>query len=364
VINGARLRQAREARAFSQTALADAVGIDQSSIAHFEAGRAHPSETVLGDLALHLGFAPAYFRQPDPPQLPLGSLLYRARTRLSAAGKLQAHRTAELAYEIALLLDEQASPTNTVPRPEGLAPGAAAELARSALGVSPRGPITSLVAVLENGGVWLLPLPIDLEGHDAFSAWASGQTPVIAITGMAIPPDRLNFSLAHELGHLVLHRSPSGTRRGLEREADDFAGSFLVPDDDARADLLPPLTPAKLAYLKVKWHVSMQALLHRASQVGMISEETYVQTMKQFSRRGWRKTEPYSRSLARQWPARWRGLAERKYGQPLPYKRLAAETNTPLKVARWLLAEDRSVGSQVTRSSVVLPFRPREDAVS
>lgn len=52
---------------------------------------------------------------------------------------------------------------------------------------------------------------------------------------------RRNFSLAHELGHLLLHRNGSGARPvrplawALEREADLFALEFLIPERLLRA---------------------------------------------------------------------------------------------------------------------------------
>lgn len=59
-------------------------------------------------------------------------------------------------------------------------------------------------------------------------------------------PGRINFTLAHELGHYLVHRRnhPDGIRcseddvvqglRGIEREADQFAADLLMPFDDFR----------------------------------------------------------------------------------------------------------------------------------
>lgn len=45
------------------------------------------------------------------------------------------------------------------------------------------------------------------------------------------PADRLRFSLAHELGHLIMHRVPT---LQMEEEANAFAAAFLAPAKDIR----------------------------------------------------------------------------------------------------------------------------------
>jgi len=61
---------------------------------------------------------------------------------------------------------------------------------------------------------------------------------IVVGVNAAHSPERRNFSLAHELGHLVLgHRGYGVQRRrpGVEREADRFATEFLLPERLLRA---------------------------------------------------------------------------------------------------------------------------------
>jgi Zn-dependent peptidase ImmA (M78 family) len=44
--------------------------------------------------------------------------------------------------------------------------------------------------------------------------------------------------------------------------------------------------------LKKRWGVSMASLLYRASTLGVMSEEAYIQAVKAMSARGWRTREP------------------------------------------------------------------------
>ena len=71
--------------------------------------------------------------------------------------------------------------------------------------------MVNMTRTLESNGVLVLALPILLVGRYAFSAWVGEQssTPIIVVP-LGVSGDRLRFSLAHELGHLVLHASQRG----------------------------------------------------------------------------------------------------------------------------------------------------------
>src|SRR2546421_1977476 len=80
--------------------------------------------------------------------------------------------------------------------------------------------------------------------------------------------DRLRYTLAHELGHLIMHHD--STDADAERQADIFAAEFLMPSRDVRPYLYN-LTVEKLANLKTYWKVSMSALIKRASDLDAIT---------------------------------------------------------------------------------------------
>lgn len=87
----------------------------------------------------------------------------------------------------------------------------------------------------------------------------------IIVYNKSLLGDRQRFTLAYELGHLVLHSSLSDFGdRDIDHEANLFAAEFLMPANDIRPDFKDGLTIQKLADLKKKWKVSMQALLYRA----------------------------------------------------------------------------------------------------
>ena len=111
----------------------------------------------------------------------------------------------------------------------------------------------------------------------------------------AMPPDRVRLTLAHELGHLVLH-SDITIDQDVEAEANQFAGEFLMPEEVIRP-ALRNLRVARLLDLKREYGVSMQALVERAFHLELISPTQRTSMYKMFSARGWRKVEPGSEDL-------------------------------------------------------------------
>jgi Zn-dependent peptidase ImmA (M78 family) len=133
--------------------------------------------------------------------------------------------------------------------------------------------------------------------------------------------DRHRFSVAHELGHLVLHHVPEGAPHTLERQADAFAEAFLLPEAAMLAELVLPITLTTLADLKTRWGVSLQALIRRAHTLGVLTPSQYRSLSAQLGARGWRTQEPITVPVER--PRALRQLAELLYGRPIAYPSLA-----------------------------------------
>jgi Zn-dependent peptidase ImmA (M78 family) len=104
----------------------------------------------------------------------------------------------------------------------------------------------------------------------------------------------MRLSLAHELGHLIMHSQSSDT---MEQEANIFASELLMPRNDIKREFGERLTLADLAILKKIWRVSMQALLYKAKFIGAISENQSSYLWRQISMNGYRKHEPESTNI-------------------------------------------------------------------
>jgi Zn-dependent peptidase ImmA (M78 family)/transcriptional regulator with XRE-family HTH domain len=325
MITPTRLQQARELRGWTQTALAQQVGVHQSAIAQLETGRMQPSPEVLDAISRATGFPPAFFTRPSGPVFPLGSLRFRARAAMTARQRRQACWYAQTLYELMASMAVQTEyPAPRLPWLDS-DPVVAAAVTRQAMGLPPDQPIGPLIRTLERGGVWVLAIPVPLPQRDACSAWAGGDgaTPVIVVA--ATPAgDRRRFSVAHELGHLVLHQVPEGSPHALERQADLFAEAFLLPAAAMREALAPPITLTTLADLKARWGVSLQALIRRARTLEIIPHSHYQALSAQLGARGWRTQEPIAVPVER--PRALRQLAELLYGVPIDYPSLARAT--------------------------------------
>ena len=112
--------------------------------------------------------------------------------------------------------------------------------------------------------------------------------PPIFYLNSKAPMDRARFSLAHELGHIVMHHSASDT---MESEADRFAAEFLMPSKQIRHHL-ENVDIRKAARLKPYWRVSMAALIRRARDLGQIGQDEYGKLFRRLGHLGYRKTEP------------------------------------------------------------------------
>lgn len=163
-----------------------------------------------------------------------------------------------------------------------------ANVLRAQWGV-PRGPIKNLTKLVESAGV--------IVGMSDFSgASISGMTfkipahPPLVLLNSTHPADRMRFTLAHELGHIVMHRFPTPT---MEDEANEFASHFLMPDEDIKGAFVGrKITLELLASLKPEWRVAMQALLMKAKSLKILTPNQERYLWSQISARGWRISEP------------------------------------------------------------------------
>lgn len=106
--------------------------------------------------------------------------------------------------------------------------------------------------------------------------------------------------MAHELGHIILHPWTEDIEtlsneefKERERQANKFASSFLLPKDSFATDA--EKFPTELEYylrLKNKWGCSIQAMLYRSNDLGIITNNQFQYLMRQVSQKGWRTKEP------------------------------------------------------------------------
>src|SRR5687767_12383284 len=98
---GSRVRIVREVCGLTQEELAAAIGTTQSGVASIESGIYVPSEGYIKKICTRTGFDASFFEKGEFPELPFGTLLYRAKASVKKPLKTRAHAFAQVALELA-----------------------------------------------------------------------------------------------------------------------------------------------------------------------------------------------------------------------------------------------------------------------
>lgn len=286
------LALAREARGLTQTELARRAGLAQGTVSKLENGLLEqPSEEAVAGLAGALLYPREFFFQEEP-LASVGGLMFRRRLSLSPrqVRRLEAELNILRLQAQALLGGVAIQPDRPLPRLDLDDYESAAEAARilRAAWRLPAGPVRDLTATIESAGGIVIALDFGTPKADAAHQWPAGR-PAFFFVNTTAPGDRLRFSLAHELGHAVLHHTPTADP---EDEANLFAGELLMPAREIKPMLARGLTFDALADLKRHWHVSMAALIMRAYQLRAITDRQRRSWFQRLSQRGWRTREP------------------------------------------------------------------------
>jgi Zn-dependent peptidase ImmA (M78 family)/DNA-binding XRE family transcriptional regulator len=301
---GERIRLAREACRLTQEELAAASGLAQGTLSAIEAGRVlNPSAEAVERIAVATAYPTSFFYLGPLPDLPEGRYR-RLKKGTSKEGKqvrAQVRQVVEIVQRSEATL--KLPPVRLEPRRSSEVTGPAsvetiAAETRAALGIGLRDPIPNVTRALERAGVIVVRLPGGMPDHDGFSAWTDfglgldSARPIIAITG-GHPGDRDRFTVAHELGHLLLHTIRSGIPSDqAEDEANRFAGALLIPAQAARGALRSPVTLRVLMAVKAQFGASIAMTAKRGLDLGLISKDHYVSIRRQLSARRWNKEEP------------------------------------------------------------------------
>jgi Zn-dependent peptidase ImmA (M78 family)/transcriptional regulator with XRE-family HTH domain len=292
-INRELLALAREARGLSQAELAAALGSTQSRVSKLESGILELADADLEQIASVLEFPEEFFFLPDQGEgFGTACMYHRKRQSLSVKELRVIHANINIIriHLTRLLRGVEIDTTNAFHRMDideyGGSPETIARLLRGTWKL-PIGPIRCLVAAIENAGGIVIPSDFGTNKLDAVSHWPRTMPPLFFIN-RSIPVDRWRWTLAHELGHVVMHRIPTPN---AEQEADRFASEFLMPEREVASDL-DGMSIARAIQLKPYWRVSAQALIRRAKEVGKIDESRYRSLYTQMSMLGYRKNEP------------------------------------------------------------------------
>lgn len=289
----------------SQADLEAVTGFSQGLISKIEQGLKEPSKEQLEKFATALNCLPSFFYQAEREYGPPISAHPMYRKKASVGQKVLDKVIAELSVRLGharvLLQSVDVEPELPLPQYDsdefsGQTEEVASMVRRA--WYMPHGPVRSLVEYVERAGILVIFTEMEAARIDGASYQVAGMPPVIFLN-KNMPADRMRFSLAHELGHIVMHRIPSPD---MEQQADEFAAAFLMPKEDIAAELTG-FTLAKAAQLKPYWKVSMGALIVRAKTIGKIDPGTYSWLWRQMAIKGYRTREPATLDFAPERPS-------------------------------------------------------------
>lgn len=188
-------------------------------------------------------------------------------------------------------------------------------------------PIANLVELLEERGVKVLAIDLkDIDGLTAKVRLERKRAMPIIVVNRNDPGDRQRFTLAHELGHLVMEVAED---MDPEKAAQRFAGAFQMPSDALRNEIgmrRASISIMELVHLKKLFGISMQAIAHRCKDLRIFNKKLFNSLFQEFHRLGWRKP-PYREleSPEREVPERFERLTFRALSEGAVTESKAAE---------------------------------------
>jgi Zn-dependent peptidase ImmA (M78 family)/transcriptional regulator with XRE-family HTH domain len=289
---------AREYRGLTQEQLGRALGVTQAKIAKIESGLQTDVMTYHADSLCEALDFPIEFFQQNEEILGWGSSAYYYRKKASITAldrkRIQGQVNMSRIHLKKFLKSVEIESTRTLPvldlEEYSGSPIQIARAMRSAWGL-PDGPIRNITSLIESTGVIIVPINFGTNSLDATSIRLAELPPVIFINAN-IPTDRWRFTLAHELGHLLMHQVPDDS---MEDQADAFAAEFLLPEDELKPQFarIGKIRLVDLANLKSYWKVSMQALLVCATRLQSIQKNEAKYLWMQISKLNYRTNEPH-----------------------------------------------------------------------
>lgn len=299
-----RLGQILAVRRLTQVQLASMVSVSPATISKWRAGTQAPERETLERLAGVVNVTPEWFTRY--PAAKVSTPLFRSNASAHVAARAMLEARLEWAQDVAAALMEFVDypdvnlPTRSYTEPEEIT---AEDIEQAAcecrdLWTLGRSMVQDLALAVEGAGVILVREETGIAQIEGLSAWSEvlGR-PLILLSADKDNGYRSRFDLAHELGHLVLHRhikrpTERDRHKLLEQQAHRFAGAFLLPAETFATEVRMPAALDDLLLLKRRWGVSAAAIIMRLRALELLDEDGALTLFKRRSARWGAKSEP------------------------------------------------------------------------
>lgn len=321
IFKGRRLKNARLYRGITIEALAEKIEVTKQAVSQYENDQSSPEFDKIIRIAQALSFPCEYFTQPYAEKVKTGTTYFRSLMKTNSRYRQEQILKIELVAEIFSFLREYVEfPPLKFPQPHRYdSPAHAARVLREYWGIG-QSPISDIIRLVEENGIIVTTFSTPTDDIDAFSQFAQVCEQPLYLIAFSKNKDsaaRIHFDVAHELGHIMLHTWSEDVEpdreqfKAQEKEANEFAAAFLLPEDAYRSDARHYSTDLmRYEQLKKRWKVSIAAMLYRSRELDLITQHQYINMLRLMQRKGWRKEEPLDKILKTASPSLLRDSVE------------------------------------------------------
>ncbi|OHY46786.1 ImmA/IrrE family metallo-endopeptidase [Lacticaseibacillus paracasei] len=301
-LNGDRLREARRYRRLTITSLSEKAGVSKQMVSRYERGTAQPGLEVFQKIVRELQFPVDFFTGTNKFEYKDEGTYFRSRLTSTQSEKMPSETYKKATGLVRNMFSEYVEfPSLFQEDITSKSPKAAAIQLRQSWELGDD-PIKNVLRLLESHGILVALVNSGSEKIDAHSGYVDVNQHryyVVLVDANSTTFFRQQFSLAHELGHFILHSDSVEPQtldtqeyRQMEKEADEFASEFLLPAQAFEKSISGNLMDLdEYIRLKMKWYVAAGAMVHRARSLRLIDADQYLRLQKRISARGWRKKE-------------------------------------------------------------------------
>ncbi|MFP4384576.1 MAG: helix-turn-helix domain-containing protein [Spirochaetia bacterium] len=253
--------------------LSTKIGVSRQAYSNLEHGKSQPKSSTLAKLSKELN-VDINDLLADPPRFK--SLRFRSNKTLS---KTEENIREQLIYDVHRWLKDYNELASILQYPEPrplkvrtVDPKKAAEEFREFLQIKNDEPINDIIGLLEKYQIRFFLKESKLKNFFGFSVGIQDGGPAIIVnTDNGITIERQIFTVAHELGHILLHKSSFVSNEleeivQQEKEANMFAGYFLLPPVGFQKELVDSKGLNwidTVLHVKRKFKVSYKTVLYR-----------------------------------------------------------------------------------------------------
>ena len=264
-----RLKELRILNGFTLEDVAAKIGVTKQAVSKYEGGKAVPATDVIARILREFDINRNYLTNERELPEEKSIIFFRKKARTPKKEEEEAEVYLKRFYEIITVAGQiyPVKKTGLPVFPEDMSINNKALMLRDFWGLG-KEPIEDIIGLLEAHGFYMFTADMQNKKVDGYSQLI-GNIPVIVLNEKSGTEARNHFSIAHELGHLILHKNLEESCSAMEAEADEFAGCFLMPEDAMKADLIRR-DASYFVSLAEKWKVSPQAVAQRYANLRLL----------------------------------------------------------------------------------------------